>query len=58
MKFADDPKLGGVADTPEGCAAIQHDMDRLLSCPEGNLMKFRKDKCRVLHPGRNNHMYQ
>ncbi|GAB0207242.1 mitochondrial enolase superfamily member 1 [Grus japonensis] len=22
-KFADDPKLGGVADTPEGCAAIQ-----------------------------------
>jgi len=29
-KFADGTKLGGVADTPEGCAAIQ-DLDRLES---------------------------
>ena len=30
-KFADVAKLGGVADTREGCAAIQQDLDRLES---------------------------
>jgi len=34
-KFADNKKLGGVADTPEGCAAIQHDLDRLESWVQG-----------------------
>ncbi|PKU44190.1 reverse hypothetical protein [Limosa lapponica baueri] len=57
-KFADDTKLGGLADTPEDCAAIQHDLNRLESWAEKNLMKFNKGKCRVLHLGRKNARHQ
>ena len=47
-----------MADTPESCAAIQQDLDRLESWAGRNLIKFYKSKSRVLHVGRNNCMRQ
>ena len=41
-KLADDTKLGEVADTLEGCAATQQDLDRLESWAGRNLMRFSK----------------
>jgi len=57
-KYADDTKLGGVADRPEGCAAIRRDLDRLEKWPDTNLMKFNKGKYKVLHKGRKNTMHE
>ncbi|GAB0206313.1 ubiquitin carboxyl-terminal hydrolase 17-like [Grus japonensis] len=51
-KFADDTKLGGVANTPEGCAAIQRDPDREKS------NELQQGKCWVLHVGTNNPRHQ
>ena len=48
----------GVADTPEGCAAIQQDLDKLESWAGRNLIRFKKSKHRVLHLGRRNYMHQ
>ena len=57
-KLADDTKLGEVAGTPEGCAAVQQELDRLESQAVAKQVRCNKSKCRVLHLGRNNRKYQ
>lgn len=52
-KFVDDTRLGGVASMSESCAAIQMDLDSLEKQADRNLMKFNRDKCKVLYMGRN-----
>jgi len=56
-KFVDDTKLRQVVDTPEGCAAIKLELDKMKSLAERNLVRFNKGRCRVLHLGRNNDMH-
>ena len=56
-RFGEDKKLGGLADMPEGCAAIQRDLDRPEKWAVRSLMKFNKRKCKDLHLGRNNPMH-
>uniref|UniRef100_A0A8C3I187 Reverse transcriptase domain-containing protein n=1 Tax=Chrysemys picta bellii TaxID=8478 RepID=A0A8C3I187_CHRPI len=57
IKFADDIKLGGIATALEDRVIIQNDLDKLEKWSEVNRMKFNKDKCKVLHLGRNNQFH-
>ena len=57
-KIADDTKLWGVANTPEGWNGIQRHLDRLEQRAQVNLMRFNKAKCKTLHFGRGNTHYQ
>lgn len=47
-KLTDGTTMGGVADTPKGCGAIQRDLNRLKEWAD---RKFNKEKCEVLHVG-------
>lgn len=53
-KFADDTKLGGKALTIGDCEDIQKDLDNLSAWSEKWLLKFNKDKCKVMHVGSQN----
>ncbi|KAF4804108.1 hypothetical protein TURU_010611 [Turdus rufiventris] len=57
-KFAEDTKLGGVANIPKGCAALPKDLNRLQRQAEKNCLKYNKCMYRVLYLGRYNPMQQ
>uniref|UniRef100_A0A803TJV1 Reverse transcriptase domain-containing protein n=1 Tax=Anolis carolinensis TaxID=28377 RepID=A0A803TJV1_ANOCA len=56
INFADDTKLGGIANTPEDRSRIQNDLNRLERWAETNKMKFNRNKCKILHFSRKNGM--
>lgn len=56
-KFAGDKKLEGAVNTPEWCAAIQKDLNRVEKWTDRN-MKFIKRKCQVLQLGKDNPIHQ
>ena len=49
-KFADETKLSGVVNVPEGGDAIQRDIDRLEHWAQVNLMRFNKSNCKLRLP--------
>jgi len=57
-KFADDTKLGGVADNTRRLCCHSARPGQAGELGGDNLMEFNKGKCRVLHLGRNNPMHQ
>ncbi|CAM4663342.1 unnamed protein product [Lepidochelys olivacea] len=54
IKFADDTKLGGIANLEKDRDIIQEDLDDLVNWSNSNRMKFNSEKCKVMHLGINN----
>ncbi|CAM5114511.1 unnamed protein product [Eretmochelys imbricata] len=52
IKFADDTKLGGIANLEKARDTLQEDLDDLVNW--SNRMKFNSEKCKVMHLGINN----
>jgi len=54
IKFADDTKLWGKADTSEDIEGIREDLLQLSNWSKENKMPFNVSKCRVMHMGKKN----
>uniref|UniRef100_A0A3B3QXL0 Reverse transcriptase domain-containing protein n=1 Tax=Paramormyrops kingsleyae TaxID=1676925 RepID=A0A3B3QXL0_9TELE len=54
VKFADNTKVGGVADTKLAALRLQRDLDLICDWQ----MKFNVDKCKVIHAGSRNIKYR
>ncbi|CAM5151441.1 unnamed protein product [Natator depressus] len=54
IKFADDTKLGGIANLEKDQDIIQEDLDDLVNWSNSNSKKFNSEKCKVMHLGINN----
>lgn len=57
-KCPGDTKLEEVAETLEGHAVIQNDLNRLEKWVNRNVRRFNKGNCEVLHLGRSTPMHQ
>ncbi|CAM4664161.1 unnamed protein product [Lepidochelys kempii] len=49
IKFADDTKLGGIANLERDWEIIQKDLDDLVNWSNSNRIKFNSEKCKVMH---------
>ncbi|CAM4605209.1 unnamed protein product [Lepidochelys olivacea] len=54
IKFADDTKLGSIANLEKDRDILQEDLDDLVNWSNSNRMKFNSEKCKVTHLGINN----
>ncbi|CAM5166439.1 unnamed protein product [Eretmochelys imbricata] len=54
IKFVDDTKLGGIANTERDQDIKLEDLDDLVNWSNSNRMKFNSEKCKVMHLGMNN----